>query len=158
MERQKCTKCRKWKPLDFFSFRTAAPHKKQRQSQCRECDNIRNKQYYADNKDMVAEKLKKRYEASDYMYIDQIKRRAKKWGYTEEEIANYLKEHDSHCHICGIDVSESTGRFKRPMVDHNHSTNKIRGLLCHRCNLMLGLAKDDHELLAKASEYVRTRG
>ena len=37
-------------------------------------------------------------------------------------------------------------------IDHEHSTNKIRGLLC---NLALGHFGDDPELCLKASSYLR---
>jgi hypothetical protein len=33
-------------------------------------------------------------------------------------------------------------------IDHDHKTNKVRGLLCHACNLTLGLARDNVEILA----------
>jgi hypothetical protein len=39
-------------------------------------------------------------------------------------------------------------------VDHDHATGKIRGLLCYKCNLLLGLVKDNVELLHKAVEYL----
>ena len=41
-------------------------------------------------------------------------------------------------------------------IDHCHSTGKIRGLLCDRCNHGLGHFKDDINLLIKAIEYLNT--
>ena len=39
-------------------------------------------------------------------------------------------------------------------VDHDHRTNAIRGLLCKRCNTLLGMADDDIEVLAEAITYL----
>lgn len=39
-------------------------------------------------------------------------------------------------------------------VDHCHKTKKVRGLLCHHCNRMLGCALDSPELLRKAANYL----
>ena len=40
------------------------------------------------------------------------------------------------------------------VVDHDHKTNKIRGMLCNRCNQGLGQFKDDPELLEYARIYL----
>jgi hypothetical protein len=52
------------------------------------------------------------------------------------------------CAICG------DNRSKRALVvDHDHSTGKFRGLLCHNCNVGLGQFEDDSERLRKAADY-----
>jgi len=39
-------------------------------------------------------------------------------------------------------------------VDHNHRTFKIRGLLCHRCNIILGWAKENPKTLRQLARYL----
>ena len=42
-------------------------------------------------------------------------------------------------------------------VDHNHTTGKIRDLLCGNCNGGLGKFMDNPELLIKAADYLKER-
>ena len=42
---------------------------------------------------------------------------------------------------------------RRLFVDHDHVTGKIRGLLCHNCNSVLGFAGDSPKFLAAAIKY-----
>lgn len=55
------------------------------------------------------------------------------------------------CAIC-----RSAPRGNRPLVvDHNHQTGVVRGLLCDRCNHdLLGAAHDGPRLLSRALRYV----
>jgi len=47
---------------------------------------------------------------------------------------------------------------KRLVVDHNHSTDEVRGLLCNNCNMGIGLLNDNPITLAKAVDYLTKRG
>ncbi len=49
----------------------------------------------------------------------------------------------------------NTEKPKRLAVDHNHTTNKIRGLLCHKCNVALGSFQESIEILESAIEYLK---
>lgn len=53
------------------------------------------------------------------------------------------------CNIC-LDPITLTGCH----VDHNHKTNKVRGLLCKRCNMGIGYMKDNLFILSKAIQYL----
>lgn len=69
---------------------------------------------------------------------------------------DYLKmftEQDGKCKICGKDFYlQSEVRGKTACVDHNHSTGKVRALLCNRCNFLVGQLES--ELANKAKEYI----
>lgn len=61
------------------------------------------------------------------------------------------------CAICGnpeTAMDSRRQRVKRLAVDHCHSTGKIRGLLCQRCNQAIGLLRDDCQLLRSAITYL----
>lgn len=68
-----------------------------------------------------------------------------------EKIENGLQ--NGTCEICGREV---TGKALH--IDHDHATKKYRGILCDKCNLLLGCANDDPVILSKAIEYLNRHG
>lgn len=63
-----------------------------------------------------------------------------------------INEVPDTCDACGKDNGQ-----KSICVDHDHTTGRIRGFLCHGCNLALGCVKDDPALLEKLALYLRER-
>lgn len=64
---------------------------------------------------------------------------------------NLLKKQNNACAICGITTEENG---KKLVVDHNHETLQVRGLLCQSCNSGLGFFKDSPTRLSIAIEYL----
>jgi hypothetical protein len=64
------------------------------------------------------------------------------------------------CAICEVEISEASGYAQnRPVVvDHNHETGEVRGILCSMCNMMLGHARESTNILYKAIVYLSERG
>lgn len=48
------------------------------------------------------------------------------------------------------------GALMLAVVDHDHVTGKVRGLLCRQCNSALGFAGDNPERLERLARYLRT--
>ena len=71
-----------------------------------------------------------------------------------------FKEQNGVCAICGKEETRKTakGAVCKLMVDHNHLTEKVRGLLCHKCNVGLGLMMDNIDNLKQAITYLRKVG
>ena len=66
-----------------------------------------------------------------------------------------LRDQEGRCAICHLpETVRQTGRVKRLCVDHDHSTGRFRGLLCTRCNKVLGVVKDDVALLGRMVVYL----
>jgi hypothetical protein len=64
-----------------------------------------------------------------------------------------MSESQNHlCHICNETNPDSSRRL---YVDHNHSTGKIRKLLCVRCNAAIGYVRERLDILEKIIEYLR---
>lgn len=74
------------------------------------------------------------------------------YGITRDEYDQKLADQNNCCAICGTHVSNT----KRALaVDHDHDTNKVRGLLCGKCNTGLGQFQDSIELLEQAVNYLK---
>lgn len=69
---------------------------------------------------------------------------------TRTEYKELLEDQNYVCAICFGDEPIE----KKFSVDHDHDSGEIRGLLCTRCNLGLGLFKDSIETLESATEYL----
>lgn len=79
----------------------------------------------------------------------------KKYGLTWESYAELIKKCGNRCSICKEkETSTFKGSVKDLAIDHCHETGVVRGLLCNRCNVMLGMAKDNITVLMNAADYL----
>ena len=75
-----------------------------------------------------------------------MRRLKTRYDLTKEQFNEMLDAQKGLCLICPNPAS---------VVDHDHTTLKVRGLLCSKCNLGIGYFQDNPELLIKASEYLK---
>lgn len=76
-----------------------------------------------------------------------------RYGITEAAYLALLDAQQSRCALCLL-AFDKTAKATTPHVDHDHVTGKVRGLLCHHCNVLLGHAKDSADLLTSAIRYL----
>ena len=103
----------------------------------------------------VCKECKAAYKKESYNPIKKREEDMKgKYGMTLDDYDRMLKSQNNKCAICN---NTSTGRkgTKYFAVDHCHTSRKVRGLLCHSCNVAIGYMKDDVELLDKAIDYLK---
>jgi len=80
------------------------------------------------------------------------------YGITPEEYKEKVKKQRNRCALCGNKETHKdhrSGKVRVLSVDHDHKTNKLRGLLCGNCNRGLGMFKDSIDLLLKAIKYLK---
>jgi hypothetical protein len=70
---------------------------------------------------------------------------------TREDYNRMLKDQNGVCAIC----HKTCRKNERLSVDHCHATEVVRGLLCSRCNHVIGLMEDSLENLTSAASYIR---
>ncbi len=129
-----CTTCGVEKDITEFYLRGGKRSPKSRKSKCKKCEIIRLAASYDPNH-----------------YRDQHLKRS--YGITLNDYNQMLTEQNDCCAICGTD--NPGGKHGKFMVDHNHDTGEVRGLLCKRCNIAIGEFNDDPSILEKAVLYLR---
>ncbi len=67
----------------------------------------------------------------------------KRYGITVEDFDAMMDTQGGKCYICRADPPNSNK--KRLSVDHNHETGEVRGLLCTKCNVMLGWFENNRD-------------
>lgn len=62
-----------------------------------------------------------------------------------------------NCEICGVEFVENkrnVNDYRNRAIDHCHGTKKVRGVICFGCNLALGHARDNKDILKSMIEYL----
>lgn len=77
----------------------------------------------------------------------------KAYNITLEDYDQMLESQNGACKICGK-VDPGRISSKRLAVDHDHTTGKVRGILCFRCNMGLGCFNDNIEIIKKVINYL----
>ena len=133
METKKCSKCKIEKNVsEFYKIKIG---KCGYRSSCKECHSgYRQKQEVRERR--ANAKLLRKYNITSEMYN------------------NILLLQNNTCPICNIEFKISNTKLQRPCVDHCHTTNKVRGVLCGHCNQGIGMIKDNIETLKSAIKYL----
>jgi hypothetical protein len=107
------------------------------------------------DRDALKAELRSRSEARRARQRDLALRR--KYGISESQYLARLEAQGHRCAICGWDWRDAE-EPRRLVVDHDHRTGKVRGLLCGGCNTGLGDARDFRELVGAANpDWPRAR-
>ena len=128
---------------------TEAPFYKGTNNRCRPCTRAYQKQYRSrpEVKERESERSKNRPRTRRQEY-----RLRSAYGIGTDDYDQMLAEQNYLCAICGTDNPGHSGN--RFVVDHDHETGDVRGLLCSPCNTALGLFKDNTETLVSATSYL----
>ena len=76
----------------------------------------------------------------------------KKYGLTPEMVDFTFGSQGRRCGICGTEVPG--GRYNKWQIDHDHKSQRFRGVLCYKCNQLLGYAQDNVHFLLNAINYL----
>jgi hypothetical protein len=147
-----CTKCHK--ELHFREFRKDPKTLNGRRSICLHCDRAyardyqhRTKQYARWNAENPEGKLR----------ISKRFRLRERYGMTLEEYEDMLRRQQGRCAICGSSDWGMRRDVKQELVvEHDHYTGAVRGLLCMNCNAGIGNLKDDPVRIRAAQRDIMT--
>ena len=119
-----CNKCRENLPDEKFSKRTYSSGNVGLQNKCKDCERTTRSAYY------------KPHETA-----------RRKFQITDEEYSTLMNKSKAGCEVCHAPL-------RKVCIDHCHSTNKVRGVLCNNCNTALGLVGDNVEILSNLIRYL----
>lgn len=128
MKHLKCNKCEKVKPASKFHVRPS--RKRGYHYACKNCH------YQMNRKNLELKPIQVR---RDYL---------NKWR--GEYRKGVLQKYGDRCGVCQTVILKEKERH----IDHDHVTGVIRGVLCRKCNLGLGMFNDSPELLATAISHI----
>jgi hypothetical protein len=127
---KKCTECKKYVLVENYDRRKDKKYGLGRFAKCKKCTLIKKTIWKNNNTNKIKNLTLKR-----------------EYGITLEDYSRMQKEQNGLCMICG--------KKSKLVVDHCHKTNKVRGLLCSKCNSGLGMFNDSILSLNYAIKYVR---
>ena len=146
--------------------------------QCKACACIRNSEYKKNNRALINERNAKDREKNPekwkQIYRNHNIRLKEKHGIlsslitvcklrkiTIDEYNAMVDKQENKCAICiqpETRLNSGGTSVSRLCVDHCHTTNKVRGLLCHSCNVSIGAFHDDPIRMYRAIRYIKQGG
>jgi hypothetical protein len=110
------------------------------------------KRYRLNNPD-VGKNYRRTYYGSTKQKETVLRHKMSKYGSSLEEYVRLYEEQKGLCKIC-----KEEDNFKNPIcIDHCHSKNLFRGLICKRCNTVLGYIKDNVAILEGMLRYLECK-
>lgn len=111
-----------------------------KRSNCKQCDKKASVLWKEQNKQHIAE------------YNTKYKRKYN-YGLEHTQYEELLSNQNYRCAVCNTHKED----LKRGLVvDHCHTTGKYRGLLCHSCNVAIGMLKESEDNFMAAISYLRS--
>lgn len=141
-----CSKCGQEKPPSEFA---KGGSKQDRRGVCKACWASYMREWNAKNPEKVSARNREYKEKFPEKYRDSRLRTL--FGITAKDYDEMLERQGHSCAACGTHQSKLQRKLA---VDHCHSTDEVRGLLCSNCNTALGLVGDSIETLGKLINYL----
>lgn len=143
MVTKRCYTCGEVKPISSYGLN--GQNKDGHFGSCKLCRNAYLRSRY--DSDNPAQRESQRWRQIKHNY-----------GITKAEWLAMYAAQEGLCGICSKPLSteqfKTAGNRQSTCIDHDHDTHKVRGLLCHSCNLGIGNMQHDVATLQRAIEYL----
>lgn len=128
-----CTKCGESKDQTEYYKDSRYPNRLR--PTCKVCHNTASTQNYENNK--------RAWRATFYQ---------RRYGISIERFEEMLAKQNDVCAVCL--KPETSKKFEHLSVDHDHETGRVRGLLCAKCNRLLGIFEKNPGLFEAFEVYL----
>lgn len=151
-----CCRCKVEKDINMFHAMSRAYDG--RQAKCIECASkaLKSRKFPKLKIDSTCSLCKRKLPHSDFHACSvnkngiasncKVCERLRKYNLSLDEFTKLVIQQDKKCLICK--------KERKLVVDHDHKTGKIRGLLCYGCNGMLGTFEHDIEVFNRIKKYL----
>lgn len=155
-EQARCWDCRQLKPIDLFVTRWGKPI-----GLCRQCDNKRNAQYYAEHGDLVRGRNKK-YNLTAAGYYSKLKHNAIKRNHelhiSKEEYIEWFDNQPKICVYCGVELVRGGDRMDCLSIDRKDNNRDYYldniVLCCYSCNIIKNNMFTYEEMVEIGRRYI----
>ena len=147
---KKCSICYKTKDDLCFAFQNKVSNKLM--SACKDCRNKKQRDYRHENPERQHEIDRAAYQRQQQHRIEYARKYRKenpdktmdtnlkgKYGITRQDYFEILENQGNKCAICGKECSKHSRHLA---LDHNHTTGKVRGIVCDGCNFGIGFLEN----------------
>lgn len=183
MKTKTCSKCKKPFPATLEYFGKVTNNPDDLDYFCKRCRKEYCRKYYKENREKMREHRRKyskkhpekmreqnrkyskkhpeKVRESGRKYRKENREKVREYGLmrynlTTEEYSKLFQLQNGVCAICGLpETVIYKGKVRKLAVDHDHVNNKIRGLLCMKCNSLLGYSLENIKILLSAASYLR---
>ena len=150
---KKCSKCGTKFPNSLEYFRKKVGCLNNLSAQCVYCERERDRLYHEkkskDPKGYIQQY--KKFNNGYNLYISRVYNAHK---LREQDLRDLMDKQKGCCFICRRSLVNPKFSKSDMHVDHNHTTGRVRGLLCCNCNHLVGVCKEDIEILQGAINYI----
>lgn len=130
---------------DKSEFRKRTSLKRGYQSWCKDCERLANNSRYIP-------KPKKESIKKDTKLSEKKRQLKIRYNLSYEDYLLMYERQEGKCLIC--EKHKVLGTMKGLYVDHCHTTGRVRGLLCSRCNTLLGYIENSDNILDNIKKYL----
>ena len=151
MKKLMCARCNVKKYINEFDVRKDCT--RGRCYHCKKCQSVYNSMWAKKHRNRRNAYMRGyRVRNKKTILRKELTRRVVKFGIRLKDYDAMFVEQKKRCAVC-------LAKSKRWLcVDHNHKTGKVRGLLCMKCNLVVGNAFESVRILQNAINYLVKHG
>lgn len=149
MTEKSCVKCREVKPIEEFPVQSKSPSGYGKY--CTDCNRENVSKWAESNPERYSDRIKRRTDKNGVRFSDSwFKIKSRVYNIPIQKLKDMFVSSEGLCEIC----FEYTGA--NLVIDHDHDTGEVRGLLCQQCNIGLGAFKDSQTSLIQAIQYLNS--
>ena len=147
---KQCSECKIEYPATTEFFRSRKRNKCGLGAKCKTCQGEIDRKYNVTNRAEIWERTKQYRKTKRGKLTVQKAALKYLYGLTLEQYDQMFEDQGGVCKTC----SKVNVEGEKLCVDHDHKTGKVRGLLCYKCNFLLGRIENNLDIVGRMLDYL----